>query len=1163
MSAGGEVLRVAEARQQRAVRPATSVWVGASAGCGKTKVLTDRVLALLLAGTAPTRVLCLTFTKAAAAEMRIRINDQLGAWATFADDALAAAVAPLVDRAPAAADLTLARQLFARVLDAPGGMKIMTIHGFCQSVLQRFPLEAGVAPHFAVMAERDSAEMLELAKAEMLTRARAGVDAAVGEPLAIVTRRVHEVLFPELMTEVVHDRGRLERLIDQHDGVDGLIAAVYRTVGVTPAETPEAVVAAACADGAFDVRGLAVATAALRDGSKVDKERAGVITEWLRAEPKKRADGFDGYAAQFITRTTGKVRDTLITRKAHDLHPGADSPLLAEGERLLAVLVRRRQAVMAQATAALLRLTDTLLAIYGHRKAARALLDYDDLILLTRNLLRRPGIAPWVLFKLDGGLDHLLIDEAQDTNPEQWEVVAALTGEFFAGAGDIGPPRTVFAVGDGKQSIYSFQRADPAAFEHMRAHFRARVAQGGQAWDDVDLDVSFRSTAAVLEAVDAVFAGVPARHGVVADNTVVHHLAHRQGEHGRVELWPPLKPQAAEAPAPWKPPVERVSVPSARVRLTRLVARRIARWLDDGAALPSRGRAIGPGDIMILVRRRGEFVNDMVRALKDLGVPVAGVDRMVLAEQLAVMDLMALGAFLLLPEDDLTLATVLKGPLVGLTETQLFDVAHGREGRLWRTLAQRAGEAEAYGRAHALLERLLRRVDFVRPYELYAEVLNQGGMAQLMARLGPDAEDPIEEFLSQALAYERTNTPSLQGFLHWIGAGQVEVVRDLEQGRGQVRVMTVHGAKGLQAPIVILPDTMQQPEKMSRLLWPADQDIVLWGTRVAEFDDVAAAAYEAAKQARTDEYRRLLYVAMTRAEDRLYVCGWETERTAPADCWYHLIGDGLADIAQPAAEPLLAAAGGDGDATVLRLESPQRSPAAAPAAVEAAAAAAVPAWTRAAPRPEPVPPRPLAPSRTPHEAAEPALRSPVGGDGGARFYQGRLVHQLLQHLPTLPAGARAAACHGFLARPVHGLDAPTQATLAAEVLAVLEDPTFAALFGPGSQAEVPVAGILGAPAGAQAELFAGAARAGPQVVSGQIDRLVVTADQVLVVDYKTTRPPPATAAETAPSYLRQMAAYRALIRQIFPDKTTLCALLWTDGPRLMALPDAVLDAHAP
>ena len=859
------------------------------------------------------------------------------------------------------------------------------------------------------------------------------------------------------------------------------------------------------------------------------------------------------------------MRERLITRAGLADYPGADSPLLAEGQRLLAVAAQRRRAVVAQATAALLRLTDTLLAIYGRRKTARALLDYDDLILLTRDLLHRPGIAPWVLFKLDGGLDHLLIDEAQDTNPEQWEVVAALTEEFFAGegAGETGAPCTVFAVGDGKQSIYSFQRADPAAFERMRAYFRTRVEQGGQPWDDVDLDVSFRSTAAVLEAVDAVFAGVPARHGVVADGTAVHHLAHRLGAHGRVELWPPLKPEAAEAPAPWRPPVERVSAPSARVRLTRLVARRIAGWLNDGEMLPARGCAIEPGDIMILVRRRGEFVNDMVRALKDLGVPVAGVDRMVLADQLAVMDLMALGAFLLLPDDDLTLATVLKGPLVGLTEAQLFDLAHGREARLWRTLAQRAGEDEAYGRAHALLERLLRRVDFVRPFELYAEVLNQGGMARLMARLGPDAEDPIEEFLSQALAYERTNTPSLQGFLHWIGAGQVEVVRDLEQGRGQVRVMTVHGAKGLQAPIVILPDTMQQPEKMSRLLWPADRDVVLWGTRVAEFDDVAAAAYERAKQARADEYRRLLYVAMTRAEDRLYVCGWETERTAPADCWYHLIGDTLADIAQPAAEPLVAAAA-DSDATVLRLDSPQRTPVAAPAAVAAAAVAPRPAWTRAAPRPEPVPPRPLAPSRTPHEAAaEPALRSPVAGDGGARFHQGRLVHQLLQHLPELAAGARAAACRGFLARPVHGLDAPTQATLAAEVLAVLEDPTFAALFGPGSQAEVPVAGVLGAPAGGQAELFAGAARAGPQVVSGQIDRLVVTADQVLVVDYKTTRPPPATAAETAPSYLRQMAAYRALVRQIFPDRTTLCALLWTDGPRLMALPDAVLDAHAP
>ena len=972
---------------------------------------------------------------------------------------------------------------------------------------------------------------------------------------------------PTLMTEVVHDRGRLERLIVRQGGVDGLIAAVYRTIGITVEETPEAVIAAAAADGAFDAAGLAASIAALRTGSNTDQERAAVIAGWL-AEPAQRVDNFDTYAGAFLTRK-GEPRARPITQAALANHPGADGPLVAEGQRLLRVFARRRQAVMAQATAALLRLADALLGIYARRKAARALLDYDDLILQTRDLLCRPGVAPWVLFKLDGGLDHLLIDEAQDTNPEQWQVVAALTDEFFAGVGAGDTARTVFAVGDGKQSIYSFQRADPAAFEHMRRRFRDRVQQGGGHWDDVALDVSFRSAPAVLQAVDAVFAGVPARHGVVADDARIHHLAQRQGAHGLVELWPPMKAQAAAPAAPWKPPVERVGAPGARVQLTRLLARRIATWLSDGEALVARGRAVEPGDILILVRRRGEFVNDMVRALKDLGVPVAGVDRMVLAEQIAVMDLMALGSFLLLPEDDLTLATVLKGPLVGLDEDQLFALAHGREGRLWHALAAHGGHGDAFGRAHELLARLLRRVDFLRPFELYAEVLSQGGKARLLAQLGPDADDPIEEFMAQALAYERTNTPSLQGFLHWIGAGQVEVVRDLEQGRGQVRVMTVHGSKGLQAPIVILPDTMQQPEKLSRLLWPAAGDVVLWGTRVAELDDVAAAAHADAKRAREDEYRRLLYVAMTRAEDRLYVCGWHTERPAPPDCWYNLVRDGLADIAREVAEPLLAAWGDDIDATVWRLESPQTAAVVPQSAGVAAVVVPLPDWATAAPPAEPVPPRPLAPSRAPPDTpaaaaatVEPAARSPVGSDIGARFHQGRLVHQLLQYLPDLPGEARAAACRRFLARPVHGLDAAAQGALADEVLAVLDDAIFAPLFGPGSRAEVPIAGVLSGAAIAQSDLF-GAAAAGPLVVAGQIDRLAVTDDSVLIVDYKTTRPPPASVAETAPGYLRQMAAYRALVREIYPGKTIRCALLWTDGPRLMALPDEVLDPHAP
>ena len=1148
--AAGSVIALANSTQRRAARPDASVWVTASAGSGKTKVLTDRLINLLLAGTRPERILCLTFTKAAAAEMSLRINDRLGEWATLDPVSHADGLEVFLGRSPSDRELSLARQLFARVLEVPGGMKLMTIHAFCQSVLRRFPLEAGIAPHFKVMDERDAAESLARAQAEMLEAARAG-DVGLADAVAEVTSHIHETGFPDLINAITASRGRLARWSQERGGFDGLTARAWRALGTPPGATAEAVVGAACADAAFDATALRQAAGALSNGSDGDRERGRSITDWLAAPSDRRAATFGVYADVFLTkkmepRTAGK----LHAKKAMAALPALPDIMATEQRRLLDTLEQRRKATVGCASAALIRLADALLQNYATDKAARALLDYDDLILHTRDLLARAGVAAWVLFKLDGGLDHILIDEGQDTNPEQWEIVASLAEEFFVGltAGDQARPlpRTVFAVGDAKQSIFSFQRADPAAFEAMRTHFRKRVDDSRHTWEDVPMYVSFRSTSVVLRAIDAVFARDAAQAGVVAAGGEVKHLSSRDGDGGCVEIWPSLTPQSPPAPEPWKPPVDRVTMDDPRARLAALIARRIRGWLDQGERLASHGRPIEPGDIMVLVRRRGGFVEALVRALKDRDVAVAGVDRMELGEQLAVMDLVALGSFLLLPEDDLTLATVLKSPLVGLGETELFDLAHGRSGSLWRALNDARRGGDVFDLAWRYLSALLARTDYDRPFELFAEILNRGGRRKLLARLGPDAEDAIDEFLSLALQYEQTNAPSLQGFIHWLAAGKAEIKRDLDHGSGAVRVMTVHGAKGLQAPIVFLPDTMQlPPAARAPLLWPHGSDTVLWAPRSADRDAVCEAAHRAAKQAQLEEYRRLLYVAMTRAADRLYVCGWRTRAKVAGPSWYDLIRDGLRDIAEETDEPFLEAAPEAEGTTVLRLATPQaRNPPSReePAIVEPIA---LPNWARSQPAHEPQPPRPLAPSQP--DRAEPAVRSPLDG----RFHRGRLIHRLLQLLPEMPDAARAAACRRFLARPIHGLSPEQQAEIGDNVMAVLNEPRFAAIFGPGSRAEVPIAGMLatGAPA--------------RRVVAGQVDRLLVTDDAVWIVDYKSHRQPPANAADVAVTYLRQMAAYQALLHQIYPTKSIHCALLWTEGPVLMQLDAQALATHSP
>jgi len=1130
------------APQHRAVDTRQSVWVAASAGSGKTRVLTDRVLALLLAGCLPQRILCLTFTKAAAAEMANRINTSLSDWATVPAATLRKRLRELTGAEPEDGTVERARRLFALVLDAPGGLRIETIHAFCQSLLRRFPIEAGVPPHFQVLEERGANEAMEQARTHVLDAARAGRDTALKAALAQVTRLVNEDGFAELMTTLAQERSRLAAMLT--GGPDAAASRLRQVVGVAAGETAESILAAACRDDAFDGPALRAAAThlAAADGPN-DRKTGKRLADWL-GRPDRRIAGFDDYAGAYFTQE-GDRRQRLASVGFYKESPELGAALERECERVAQIRARCDAARLAESTAALLRLGGAVLRSYDAFKTSRALLDFEDLVLKSCDLLERPGVAPWVLYKLDGGLDHILIDEAQDTNPEQWRVVAALAGDFFAGSGARETARTVFAVGDVKQSIFSFQRADPEKFIQMRRHFEDQIKAAQAGWDLVELGTSYRSTRAILTTVDKVFAAGPAADGVALDGLAIRHEPERKAAAGLVELWPPVGPAEANPPAPWDAPLMQSDSRLPQARLAMAVAAKIEALTHE--RLAARGRRIVPGDVMVLVRRRTPFIGALVRTLKDKGVEVAGVDRMRLADQLAIEDMVALANFLLLPEDDLNLACVLKGPLYGFDDDLLFQLAWRRPGRLWPELRRRAGDDPRFRAAADELSDLLARADFIPPYELFAEVLGaRGGRRKVLARLGPESSDPLDELLAAALAYERGHGPSLQGFLHWLVLGELEAKRDLnnDSGRDEVRVITVHGAKGLQAPVVFLPDTMQVPTKSPALVWAAG-DVPLW---LKDGDAPAArAALDAARQRRDQEYRRLLYVALTRAEDRLYVCGWHGRQAPPQNTWYEFIRAGLkAAGAKPlsfdAAKLKLVGAADSWSGQGLRYETPQRGKAekaeTSPYRV-AAKGEKLPPWAKTPPKPEPLPPKPLQPSRPVHD--EPPPRSPLGLDQGRVFKKGLLVHRLLQTLPALAPDKRAAAAKRFLARPVHALDAAEQAEIATETLRVIAAPGHAVLFGPGSEAEVPVVGLIKG-----------------RALSGRIDRLVVGDGEVLIVDYKTMRPVPESESAVPPAYLEQLAAYKAALTAVYPGKTIRCALLWTEGPSLMEISGAAL-----
>ncbi|NQW50280.1 MAG: double-strand break repair helicase AddA, partial [Rhodospirillales bacterium] len=796
---------------------------------------------------------------------------------------------------------------------------------------------------------------------------------------------------------------------------------------------------------------------------------------------------------------------------------------------------------------------------YETEKALRSALDFGDLIVKTLELLTKRSASAWVLYKLDGGIDHVLVDEAQDTNPDQWEVIRRLTEEFFVGESAVGRSRTIFAVGDTKQSIFGFQRADPRKLKEMREWFGERSRIADRIFVPVELNVSFRSTPAVLEAVDWVFGEIEAARGVARPGDVIH-LPSRKNEPGRVELWPLVAASEDKADTT---DIEGTGAGAAHAlpheRLARLIAVH-AKGLIGQERRSRDGETLHAGHFMVLVRRRNEFVNALVRALKREGVEVAGVDRLNLGQELAIQDLLAMARFVLLPQDDLNLAALLKSPLIGLDEEQLFTLAWKRTGHLWRALRERATEAP-FAAACAILLDWLKHADSDTPFDFFARALGpQGGRRRLLERLGREASDPIDELLARALQYQGIEGGSLQGFLRWFETGGGEIKRDLDQNRRrELRILTVHASKGLQAPIVYLPDTTRVPRDSERLLAGADGEARLWLPRTDDANDAARAWRSEARDRALEEQNRLLYVAMTRAEDRLYVGGWHGARKPDRGCWYERIEAGLrasceAEIGRAVARPFdftpLVADGWSGDGYELTNEG--RIAEAEQSELPIADEAPLPDWwTKPAPG-EPDPPTPLAPSRPlPDEAAaEPRAYSPLIADDPRRWQRGLLLHDLLRHLPGLPPAERAAAAHRFLAQPAHGLTAEDVQHWADEALAVTEAPEHAALFAQGSRAEVPLIGTLQTPRGTF-------------TVSGQVDRLAVSATEVLIVDYKTNRPPPESAEGVALAYRRQLALYRALLRRIYPGRTVRAFLLWTAAPRLMEIAAETLDKSMP
>ena len=1118
--------------QRQASDPAQSVWVRANAGSGKTYVLTARVLRLLLSGVKPEEILCLTYTKAAAAEMRGRVGERLGQWALASEAELVRDLTSLSGAPPTAGMLLRARSLFAHALETPGGLRIQTIHAFCEAILHRFPHEAQVPFDFKVLEEHERDGMLLQAREAVLAAGlRGSGEAQAVETLfgllsdfsieqAIIEALNQQRLLRRVLTDVPAAKRELRRLIGRVGSIDDILDEMSRGYTLSRHEHSQI---------------FAVAS-----GEFVDRLR-----EVDAAHPEP-----DALLDAYLTQSDRTPRKTLLKKANAALIPDIAQKVVDEADRLAALYRQLVAAELIARSEAMLDIVAAISAHYENQKRARSLLDFDDLIEKLARLLTEQSQGPWVRYKLDAGISHILVDEGQDTNLQQWDVIDALVEDFFVGESAADRPRTIFAVGDQKQSIFSFQGANPEEFVNAgrKYEFSARAVHAEVR--RVPLRHSFRTLPAVLRAVDIVFNNRPdLKAGAMEEEGLLHETA-RADAGGIVTLWPPIQDVADPTdPHNWPTEPPQQVTQTAQRQVAERIAREIRGWIDSNRPLGPRGRPVRADDVLILVQVRSVLFHEIIRALIRAGVPTPGADRLAVTSHIGVLDMMALGDVLSNPNDDLQLAALLRSPLFDVSEDDLLAVAQPREENvsLWR--AMKESTSLSVRSAFDELDGWRRRLDFERPFNFYADVLYaHGGLKRMRGRFGSEIDDVMAEFLDLALAQEQSDQPSLLGFLAELRSRDVTIKRELAEGGAGVRVMTVHGAKGLEAPIVIMADaatTERGRDRRAIYMRTAPPLFVHASSEATHVDETRAFKADADEEQQA-EYWRKLYVAMTRAEDELYVTGYLTKQGKVDGSWYEAIEQGLTPLSETIA---------DAEGKVTALVYPADRPAPAPLAPDAAVVAPV---TQALvlselPKHRPVPiirPSSIEKPADPERALSTRLEEAL--DPETARLAGTALHALLQHLGKVAPAERA----GVADRALETLlpTAPAQhAALATKALSILTRPELAHLFGPDSRAEVP--------------FFAEAERSGRNGaerirIIGRIDRIVVNPRSVLLIDFKSDASPAMEPDAVNPAYLQQLGLYALVARELFPDKQVEAAILWTSLESLIKLPAVALAEAA-
>ena len=1100
--------------------PITSSWVSANAGSGKTFNLINRVVRLLISGVAPSKILCITFTNSAAEEMKVRLLDRLAEWVTMESNELLFHIESLLETKFTDGEsrkliLLKARQLFAEVLEEQSSLRISTIHSLCETILRHFSVETGIPFDFKIINEIEQRALIE----ELLQEFAVESNQAFININKII-KPSSEAALTDFTLEIISDQ---ERLIKE----DFFEYFPEFTEAVSEGEINNS--NSQKLRSKISSKVLKTLIEAFSTGGNESQIHGKMIEDSYSSEQE---NFFEVMEKVFLT-LEKKPRDhkRFPDKKVLEKYPQIISTIKKITDLILDIRRDCQTKDLYLKTKKVKDFGKEVVSKYEKKKLEKNSLDFYDLLKKVKDLLCKDGMMSWVNFKIDATLNHLLVDECQDVSPIQWEIINRIAGEFFDNWAAVQESKSIFIVGDEKQTIYSFQGADPLTFTKVKSFYSKKLKSVGSNLIDLDLNKSYRSSPLILNYINKVFSD-PNSLGV----KVVKPHQGTKSLPGRVEIWPiDQKQKTIISPKVWWESVSETNSSDSKEIFAERLAKEIRvilaeKFIPDENSDCIKFRKVMPNDIMILFRSRSPLYYEIIEQLNRQHLPTQGADRIILNNDISIKDIISLLKFLDNPLDDLSLAEALKSPFFNISEAKLFEFAYNREESLWLSFLNNSSESDIITE----ISNLLSQVDTLTTYELLEMILvENSGMEKLINRLGSEVYETVEAFLGYVSEFEDNNISSLASFLNWFSKNKLEIKRPPNKEGRQIKVMTIHASKGQESPIVILPDTLNHSIKMTQSKLVKSKNSIFFKQEKLERCQKISEIERANLVENEFEENRLLYVALSRTKYWLII---SANGKTLEESWYQKC---LLAYEQMSSEEFTVSNEVSGQKMVLEYnwhrESNKANHTIDPVIENINMGVKLKEIDVNKVEKEKLSPTSLKKIYPkPYSRTE---RINESLDKNMSLIRGNLIHSLFEKLSKVENSKRQIVAKNIAKIHFPELKENYVESAIAETLSVMRAKENKRFFSREARFEITIMGAL----------------EGIGKINGKIDCLLINDKEIEIVDFKTDRNPPKSVSEVSAAYIMQLGIYSSLIQRSFPDLPIFSYILWTKSNSIMPI----------